>query len=149
MEPAELYDQFLAENFRMQLATSVDDQPWACTVSYIADKERNLYWASVPSRRHSQELIQNPKVAATIVVKGVLGQPVIGIQLIGTAEELSPTNYPRGVVEAYAEKFIRNPQWVDDFMNGNTEHRLYKITPAEIYLFDEENFPGGQRQKIL
>jgi uncharacterized protein YhbP (UPF0306 family) len=149
MQASELFDQYLNENFRMQLATSVDDQPWACTVSYIADKERNLYWASVPSRRHSQELIQNPKVAATIVVKGVIDQPVIGIQLIGTAEELSPSDYPRGVVEAYAEKFIRNPQWVDDFMNGNAEHRIYKITPSETYLFDEENFPGGQRQKIL
>ena len=31
----------------MQLATSVDDKPWACNVHFYSDDDMNLYWCSL------------------------------------------------------------------------------------------------------
>lgn len=132
----------------MQLATMRDGQPWCCTVYFVFDEAPNLYWASLPSRRHSQELEAHPQVAAAIAVKHVNGEPVVGIQVEGTAAELAPSPDNRQVAEAYAARFGRDAQWTEDFVAGKTEHRLYKLTPAHIYLFDEVNFPGKGRQTV-
>jgi uncharacterized protein YhbP (UPF0306 family) len=149
MEANELLKTYLEQEHKLQLATAVDGQPWSCTVYFVADEDWNLYWASLPTRRHSREIKQNPKVAAAIAIKGVIGEKVIGIQIEGTAQELRPGMYDREVVERYAARFGRDESWVSDFINGKTEHQLYKLTSRGIDLFDEENFPGGQRQKVL
>ncbi len=133
----------------MQLATVAGEQPWVCTVRFVADDQQNLYWASLPTRRHSQELKDHAQVAGAVVVQNVIGTPVIGIQIEGSAEMLEPPLDNRAIAERYAAKFKRDPAWVEDFMAGKTEHRLYKLTPSSIYLFDEEHFPGGERQKVL
>lgn len=132
----------------MQLATVANGQPWCCTVYFVADEEYNLYWASLPSRRHSQEIKNHPQAAAAIPVKFVKGQPVAGIQIEGRAEELLPSPAIRTVAERYAAKFNRDAAWVEDFAAGNTEHRLYKLTPATYVLFDESNYPEKPRQEF-
>jgi uncharacterized protein YhbP (UPF0306 family) len=144
-----LTEQYLDNCFTMQVATVNDDQPWVCTVHFLSDEQHNLYWASLPTRRHSQEIEKHRKVACAIVVQNIIGKPVIGIQIEGTAEMLKTPLGNRVVAERYAAKFNRNTQWMEDFVAGRTEHRLYKLVPSAIYLFDEKNFPGGQRQKIL
>jgi len=146
MKAAELADKYLAEKHAMQLATVADGQPWICTVYFVADGERNLYWASLPNRRHSQEIGSNPKVAAAIKVKGVKGEPVIGIQVEGLAERLEAPD--KAIVQAYAKKFGRDAQWIKDMLQGSTQHRMYKLAPSAVYLFDEVNFPGGERQAV-
>ncbi len=133
----------------MQLATVAKDQPWICTVYFVADDEMNLYWASLPSRRHSREIKNNPKVAAAIKIKGVIGEKVIGTQVEGTAEEVSPELTDPTIVKSYAAKFSRDKQWVEDFVSGKTEHRLYKLTPSSMVLFDEEHFPDDPQQKLI
>jgi uncharacterized protein YhbP (UPF0306 family) len=148
MDAIELANKYLGERYTLQLATVSEAGPWICTVYFVADDERNLYWASLPSRRHSRDIKVKPSVAAAVVVQNVIGQPVIGIQVEGTAEEMKPRDYNREIVQKYAQKFRRDEQWIEDFMAGKTEHRLYKLTPASMYLFDEVNFPGGQRQVI-
>jgi uncharacterized protein YhbP (UPF0306 family) len=149
MQPSDLVNQYLGQQHMMQLATLAGDQPWCCTVYYFHDKVRNIYWASLPTRRHSQEIAEHNKVAAAIAIKFVKGQPVVGIQLSGSAEQLQPSEAILPLAQQYAEKFGRDAAWVNDFVAGTTGHRLYKLTLAELYLFDEVNFPGGERQQIL
>ena len=149
MDAEKLLNQYLEEFFTMQLATVGSDQPWVCTVHFISDNSHNLYWASIPTRRHSQEIAKHSKVACAIVVHNIIGDPVIGIQIEGVAAVQATSLDHQAIVERYASKFKRDEQWVKDFVAGNTEHRLYKLTPSAIYLFDEKNFPGGQRQKVL
>ena len=148
MKTLELLTQYLDDRSTMQLASINGDQPWICTVRFVSDDQQNLYWASIPSRRHSIEITKHPKVACAIVVHDVIGEPVIGIQIEGTVAIQSPSLNNQIMAEKYAAKFKRDQQWVDDFVAGNTEHRLYRLTPSIIYLFDEKNFPGGQRQKV-
>lgn len=149
MSLEDLVNKFLDECHVMQLATVAGDQPWICTVYYVYDDEHNFYWASLPTRRHSHEIAANPKVAAAIKVKGVISEKVIGIQIEGGAVMLEPPLIDRSIVEKYATKFKRDEQWIDDFVSGNTEHRLYKLTPDSIVLFDEEHFPEKPQQKLL
>lgn len=68
MDPKDLIKEHLAKTNLMQLATSVGDQPWACTVHYYSDENFNLYWMSTPDRNHSQQIEQNPNTAVAIMV---------------------------------------------------------------------------------
>lgn len=129
----------------MQLATCVDGRPWCCTVYYVHDADRNLYWASLPTRRHSQEIAKNPSVAVAIPIQHAKAEKVVGIQIEGTAELLEPSEANRTIVEAYAARFGRDKQWIDDFTAGKNQHQLYKFTPKSFVLFDDVNFPGSPR----
>lgn len=148
MQANALLKKYLQQQYMMQLATVAGTQPWCCTVYYVTDSSYAVYWASLPTRRHSQELKSHNQVAATIPVKFINGEKVIGIQLQGMAEEvpLSPSIKP--IAETYATKFHRDAQWVDDFTAGKTAHKLYKLTPSLFVLFDEVNFPGEPRQEL-
>lgn len=140
-----LIDEYLPEQHMMQLATSVGGQPWCCTVYYVHDVDQNLYWASLPTRRHSQEIEKNPRVAVAIPIKHAKGEKVVGIQIEGTAARLKPNEANRSIVKAYAEKFGRNEQWINDFTAGKNQHQLYKFTPKSFVLFDDVNFPDSPR----
>lgn len=146
MNPVDVIKSYLGQQHMMQLATVSDGQPWCCTVYFVTDEYYNLYWASIPSRRHSQEVNNHPKVAVAIPVKFVKGEPVAGLQIEGTAVELSPSPKIRDAAERYAAKFNRDSAWVQDIVAGKTEHRLYKLTPASYVLFDESNFRENPRQ---
>lgn len=148
MDTVEVIKDYLNRQHMMQLATVREGQPWCCTVYFVTDDEFNLYWASLPSRRHSQEVKKHPKVAVAIPVKFVKGEPVAGIQIAGIAEELPPSPDIRTITERYAAKFNRDTTWTEDFVAGKTEHRLYKLTPASYVLFDESNFPETPRQEF-
>jgi uncharacterized protein YhbP (UPF0306 family) len=148
MDPKALLKDYLNQQHMMQLATVHDGQPWVCTVYFVADEDFNLYWASLPTRRHSLEITNDSHAAVAIAVKHVKGEPVVGIQMSGTAEQLQPSINHQAIVKSYATRFNRDDQWIEDFTEGNTEHRLYKFTPASIFLFDEVYFPGGSRQQI-
>lgn len=131
----------------MQVASVAGDQPWCCTVYYVVDEDLNLYWASIPSRRHSQEIHEHSKVAAAIPVQHDIGKKVIGLQVEGTAKKIESGDLDiNPIAKKYAQRFGRDEQWVEDFSNGKTEHRLYKLEPNAIVLFDEVNFAGDPRK---
>ncbi len=148
MNAAELIKQYLEKQHMMQLATVRDGQPWCCTVYYVVDDRYNLYWASLPTRRHSQEVKNHSQVAVAIPVHFVKGEKVAGLQIAGKAEELAPSPAIRSVAERYAAKFHRDRAWIEDVITGRTAHRLYKLTPAAYALFDEVNFPDDPRHEF-
>lgn len=149
MDKKLLLDEYLPQQHMMQLATYSNSQPWCCTVYYVHDVNHNLYWASRPSQRHSQEIATQPNVAAAIAIRFTKGEKVVGIQLEGTAELQEPSESIREITKQYAEKFGRDKVWIEDFVSGKTEHRLYKLTPSAIQLFDEVNFPIQPKQKVI
>lgn len=132
----------------MQLATVANGQPWNCTVYYIFDAQLHLYWCSIPSRRHSQEIKTNDMVAAAIPLQFTNGKKVIGLQIQGTAEQLTSSSELAPLAKQYAKKFHRSERWVEDFCNDRTEHKMYKLTSELFVLFDEENFSDNTRQEF-
>lgn len=145
MNVEDLIRVHLKEQHAMQLATVKDGQPWCCTVYFVADDSLNLYWASKPERRHSQDIAKHGKVAAAIAVKDIKGEKVIGIQVEGNAEIITSSDEILPIATSYANKFGRSELWIRDFTNLKTDHQLYKLTPRLFVLFDEVNFPHDTR----
>ena len=149
MQVKELVKQYLDQIKIMQLATSVNNQPWVITVHYYSDEDSNLYWISTLARKHSQDIEQNPKVAATILVHENTPDEnyVIGVSAEGTAE-LIREKVVEGVVQGYARKHGKDSD-MSDIASGKNPHKFYRLKPSRIVLFDNKNFPNDPRQELI
>jgi uncharacterized protein len=143
----DLIIEYLQQAKLLQVATSKDNQPWACTVYFAHDENLNLYWISTPKRRHSIELRINPKVAGIIVLPHIPGDEVRGLQFQGTAQELRDPDEALTAMQYYKDRYNMPPARVDAIINDTDGHLCYKITPSTIVLFDELNFPDNPRQE--
>ncbi len=148
MEVSSLIKKYLQEAKMMQLATAVDNQPWVCNVWFAADENLNIYWFSSTTRRHSQEIKSNPKVAAAIVTQhDPKGETGVGIQVEGTAEELNDAGDIAKARKVY-EGRIFDAKAIDNLINNSDKpHRFYRLKPELFVLFDPINFPDETRQE--
>lgn len=64
-ESRERAKRIIANNLYLILATSHDDQPWSTPVFFASDQQ-TFYWYSQKTTRHSQNILHNPQVAASI-----------------------------------------------------------------------------------
>jgi uncharacterized protein YhbP (UPF0306 family) len=80
---------YLPEVGHMSLGTSSNNRPWVCEVHFTYDDNLNLYFRSLASRRHSQEIAANPNVAGNIVKQFQLGESPVGTYFEGTAQMLT------------------------------------------------------------
>ena len=146
---AEQYtDEYLALTPVMQLATARDNQPWISNVYFVADEARNIYWLSLPERRHSQEVADNPNVAISLAIKQDL--PVIGVQAMGTVDVVTDANDVKRIIDSYMAKYNGAGQdFYERFMAGTNKHHLYKLTPSKLVLFDEVHFKDSPQQAII
>jgi uncharacterized protein YhbP (UPF0306 family) len=146
MEVGDLIKKYLRQARMMQVATIDGDQPWICTVYFVPDEQQNLYWLSLPTRRHSEEIAKHNMVAVAIAVK-FDKNPIIGIQAAGIVEVVKDAEVVKSVIEPYIEKYNRGMDFYDLFTAGKNEHVMYKFTPSKYELFDEVNFPDGQKHE--
>jgi uncharacterized protein YhbP (UPF0306 family) len=147
MQTEELIRKYLNQVNIMQLATAANNQPWACTVHYYSDDDFNFYWISTLERKHSQDIKQNPKVAAAILVHENTPeeQYVIGISVEGTAE-LIERGIPAEIVQGYVRKHGKDSD-MSDIAAGQNPHKFYRLKPSRIVLFDNKNFPEDPRKE--
>lgn len=130
----------------MQLATSVNDQPWLCTVHFFSDEELNFYWCSTIDRRHSKEIAGNSRVACYVLVHENTPHEnyVIGISVEGTAVLVDP-QHAKAAIEGYVSKLGKDKATLRDLMNGTKP--LYRLTPTSIVMFNNKDFPENSRQE--
>jgi uncharacterized protein YhbP (UPF0306 family) len=143
-----LIKEYLEKARMMQVVTARDNQPWACTVYFAYDDSLNLYWISSTTRRHSEEIRNNEKVAGTIVLPHTPGDKVRGIQFQGVAKELASKEEAIAGMKWYAKRYGMKPERVDAIVGNKDGHVCYKITPTSIVLFDEVNYPDDPRQEF-
>ena len=141
-----LIREYVKTGRMMQIATANGDQPWSCTVYYASDKDLNLYWISQPNTRHSKEIHENPKVAASIPIK-FDDLTVVGVQLEGEASLMEDSDEIKEKVKLYSDKFNHGDEWLKDFIASNNPHKLYKIKPTLFVIFDRVNFPDDSRKE--
>ena len=138
---------YLPEVEIMQLATVNDGQPWLCTLHFAHDPETlDLYWVSLPTRRHSQEVESYAKTAVTIVISSDKRQ---ALQLEGEAYRVTEAEIAKanGV---YSAKFGKDDERLNDARRGSdTDHVYYVFKPKNIVLFDKVAFPINPRQEVL
>jgi uncharacterized protein YhbP (UPF0306 family) len=142
-------DDYLKQATLMQVATTNNNQPWACSVYFATDDAMNLYWLSKPDRRHSLELTKNEKVAGTIVLPHTPGDKVRGIQFEGTAKEITDPIQLTKAMELYAKRFGMPPERMNAIISHKDGHSCYRIVPTLYVLFDEINFPDASRQEYI
>lgn len=148
MKAEEIIKKYLPTVNIMQLATSVEDQPWVCTVHYYSDEELNLYWISTQERRHSQDIKHNQKVAAAILVheNTPAENYVIGISIEGTVKVIGE-KIEEKIGQGYVEKLNKPSNLLSDILSGKNPHKFYRLKPSKIVLFDSAHFPNQPRQE--
>ncbi len=147
MDLRNLIKEYLKEAKLMQLATSVNNQPWVCNVWFAADKDLNIYWFSSTTRRHSKEVLKNNKVSAAIVLPHTPKDTARGLQLQGTAELVKDKKTLAKAVLLFTGRIFSRKQ-IELFMkNREKPHSFYKIKPTQFVLFDVVNFPDNSRRE--
>jgi len=148
MNLRKLIEDYLKEAKLMQLSTAVNNQPWVCHVWFASDEDLNVYWFSSTTRRHSKEVMKNPKVGGAIVFPHTPKDTPRGLQFEGTAKLLTKKSEIQKARSVY-EGRIFSKREVDDFINSRTSpHCFYKIKPKLFVLFDLVNFPKNPRREL-
>jgi len=137
----------------LHLATVGNGVPWLCHVWYaMGVEEQSLVFTSNRSRRHSREILAQPRVAGGVVAIPLdgLGQRVRGISFEGHAlEAVGDAMLP--AYDAYAGRWpkVREMFTAKDIEAGATPMRMYVIKMSRIVLFDEVNYPSNPRQELV
>lgn len=126
--------EYLPEVLHMSLGTSQDDKPWVCEVHFGYDEKLNLYFRSLLSRRHSQDIAGNPRVAGNIVMQHDITMKPRGVYFEGTAKRL--TDLEAQKVALAALKRVGATDAALEEAQDDEGHQFYKITVDTFYLFD-------------
>lgn len=77
---------FIKRHHVLTLATSAGSQPYCCNCFYAYDENRNIFIVKTnEGTRHTQEIMQNPRVALSIVLETEEIGKIQGIQITGEA----------------------------------------------------------------
>lgn len=139
---------YLRDHRVATLATSADGDPWAAAVFYVNDGFK-LYFLSSPTSRHSLNLAQDPRVAATIQEDYADWPEIKGVQLEGVASEIHGTEEQLARA-LYAEKFPvvgMLGQAPAAIVKAMAKVRWYHLVPQRLFFID--NAAGfGRREEI-
>lgn len=131
----------------MSLGTSANNMPWVCEVHFAYDKNLNVYFRSLPSRRHSQEIAANPNVAGNIVKQFALGESPVGVYFEGTAKMLEPGEEQQVAYECLSKRLKFGDEVVADAAKPDG-HKFYKISVKNWYVFGKFDGQPGQKYKL-
>lgn len=149
MDLKKLIKDYLNEAKLMQLATSIDSQPWVCSVWFASDDDLNIYWFSSTTRRHSKEVLGNKKVAAAIVLPQTPDDTPRGLQLQGVAEILTEQEDIDKAKSVYKGRIFSGEKINELISSATSLHRFYRIKPTHFVLFDAVNFSDNPRQEYF
>ncbi len=139
--------QYLPQVVHMSLATCTDNEPWVCEVHFAFDENLNLYFRSLTSRRHSQEIAANPNVAGNIVTQHFLGQPVRAVYFEGTAKLLTTDEENQEAFKYLQLRLGLNKEILAESQRPDG-HQFYMITVANYYLFDSYTSNPSQKYEL-
>ena len=152
IEATERFHALLEDNKYLVLATESDTKPWIAPLFYAFDKNNNLYFISRHESYHAQHVRNNSSVAVAIFNSTSIPGQCDGIQLSGTARELTSISdvthaakilFTRRFTDTESRKQYLDPKL---FMKLS-EFRLYEIVPAEAYVVDTSR-PNDYRIKV-
>jgi uncharacterized protein YhbP (UPF0306 family) len=129
----------------LSLATSRDNKPWVCEVHFAYDDNLNLYFRSLPSRRHSQDIADNPQVAGNIVTQHDVGQKPAGVYFEGTTERLEGEEQAKAFGCLKARLDLGDDKLEEAKRQDGAQ--FYKISVENYYVFGSfEGQPVGKHQ---
>jgi uncharacterized protein YhbP (UPF0306 family) len=145
--------QIIDENTYMTLATSVDDNPWACALFMGVDEQYHLYFVSNIQTTHVQNVLKNKHVSVVVFDSHAISGEANGVQLTGSCRRLVGEEVQRGIDAIYtkrypdpAERAQRNLT-VEEFSRPDTDptaRHIYEITPEHVYVLDKQSGEDAQ-----
>ena len=147
MDVEKVIREYLPQVIHMSLATSKDNTPWVCEVHFSYDEKLNIYFRSLASRRHSQEIAANPKVAGNIVRQHTVKDMPVGVYFEGTAKMLEPGEEQDQAFKCVQERYGLGEKILEE-ANRKDGHKFYKITVENWYVFGRFGTPSGQKYKL-
>lgn len=139
--------EYIDKTVHLSLATTKNNLPWVCEVHFAYDKHLNLYFRSLSSRRHSQEIAENPNVAGNIVKQHELQETVVGVYFEGTARQLTERKDQELALE-YLKNRLKIKEEVLDEAQEPDGHKFYQIFVKNWYVFGRFGLPSGQKYKL-
>ena len=139
---------YLPQIMHMSLSTCLDSRPWTCEVHFAYDDSLQLYFCSKPSRRHSQEIEQNPCVSGSIVTQHFLKQKVRGVYFEGQAKRIVGLDEVHPGYLAYTQRFGGGPDLIIEAAKPDG-HAMYQITVEKYYLFDAYESNPSQKYTLV
>jgi uncharacterized protein YhbP (UPF0306 family) len=144
-------EQIVRENINrtihLSLGTCVENTPWVCEVHFAYDDNLNLYFRSKPSRRHSLEISQNPKVSGNIVKQHAINEEVVGLYFEGKAEMLAGVDEKNPAFVALNKRFGTEKDALEESLREDG-HKFYKISVENWYAFGRFGADHGQKLKL-
>lgn len=119
----------------------MENKPWVCEVHFVYDENLNLYFRSLKSRRHSQEIAANPRVAGNIVKQHS------AIYFEGTAAIVEDEDERQSIFPAFQSRLGAGEGILEE-ARQQEGHQFYKITVAEWYAFGKFGQPSGQKYEL-
>jgi len=142
MDVEQVIRDYLPNVIHMSLATCANNKPWVCEVHFVYDDDLNLYWCSLPERRHSQEIAANPNVAGNIVEQHGQGEKPRGLYFEGTAEVLRDITEDSLAYRLYVDRFDLGPE----ILQGGK--LFYKVNVSDWYVFDARESSPSQKYHL-
>jgi uncharacterized protein YhbP (UPF0306 family) len=138
---------YLPDIIHMSLATSKNNKPWVCEVHFAYDDKLNIYFRSLLSRRHSQEILENPTVAGNIVQQHQLTDKPRGVYFEGTAKVISSEEDIEVAFECISKRLGSNREIIEEASRGDG-HKFFKIEVNKFYLFDSRESNPSQKYEL-
>jgi len=145
-EVEKIIRDYIPQVVHMSLGTCNDGKPWVCEVHFALDDDMNIYFRSLTTTRHSQDIIANPHVAGNIVTQHFLNQAPRGVYFEGTAELLADADENHPGMKATSARFGVDTQKLMAYSADGV--KLHKITPSAFYLFDTYISLPGKKYRL-
>lgn len=139
--------EYIEKSIHMSLGTSKDNKPWVCEVHFVYDDQLNLYFRSLKSRRHSQEIAQNPNVAGNIVKQHNVEEYPHAIYFEGTAAIVEDDAERQKLFPLFETRLGAGKDILEEARQEDG-HQFYKITVANWYAFGKFGQQSGQKYEL-
>jgi len=140
--------EYLHQVVHLSLGTSSNNVPWVCEVHFAFDQDLNLYFRSLTSRRHSQEIAKNSKVAGNIIRQHKLEDRVLGVYFEGSAKLLEKGEEQNNAFKCINERLLAGDDILEEATHSDG-HQFYKITVENYYIFGRFGHPSSQKHKLV
>jgi uncharacterized protein YhbP (UPF0306 family) len=139
--------EYIDKSIHLSLATVSNSRPWVCEVHFVYDNSLNLYFRSLKSRRHSQEIANNPSVAGDIVKQHEIGEYPHAIYFEGIASILENESERQVIFPHFQERLNANESILDEAKKDDG-HQFYKIVVDKWYAFGKFERSYGQKYEL-
>lgn len=138
---------YLPSVIHLSLGTSNDNKPWVCEVHFAYDDKLTIYYRSLTSRRHSQDIAANPRVAGNIIKQHAKGEMPLGIYFEGAAEKLESGPEQQTASKLLTER-LEIPVDILAEAQRPDGHQFYKISVETFYIFGKLDDTGAKKFEL-